>query len=188
MLTFEDCLGLCALTAEEIATIARHEHLPELVALELGANLARTSRGRRVIADMIRGDIAVAEEQGDPRESARLALILRQFLYGGTAGEADGTLEQRIRALGFDGDTAPWVQRRVEAYLTAMGRVLGVEIAGLQDHFPLEMLAAETRCAACAATSRCRRFLAGAADEPREFCPNAEMLTHLRATAVPEAP
>ena len=33
MLTYKDCLKLCGLTAEEIAAIARHEHLPEIVAL-----------------------------------------------------------------------------------------------------------------------------------------------------------
>lgn len=184
MLTFEDCVGLCGLTAEEIAAIARHEHLPEIVALELGASLARTPRGKRAVADMIRDDIAVADGKGDTHEAARLGLVLRQFVDGGTAGAADRDLEHRLRALGFDGDAAAWVRRRVESYMAAMGRVFGVEVTGLRRRFPLEMLAAETRCAACEATARCRRFLAGTDDEPREFCPNAGMLAQIRATVV----
>ena len=41
MLTFEDCLELCALSDEEIRAIAEHEHTPEIVALELGDFLIR---------------------------------------------------------------------------------------------------------------------------------------------------
>ena len=41
VLTFEDCLGLCELTEEEIRAIAEHEHLPQIVALELGNYLMR---------------------------------------------------------------------------------------------------------------------------------------------------
>ena len=87
------------------------------------------------------------------------------------------TLELRIHALGFDATVAPWVRRRVEAYLTAMLRHFGLDYARLQSRFRLELLAAETRCAACRETTRCRRFLAGAAagDTPQGFCPNASL-------------
>jgi hypothetical protein len=47
MLTYDDCVGLCGLRPEEIDAIARHEHLPEIVALEMGACLAETPQGRR---------------------------------------------------------------------------------------------------------------------------------------------
>ena len=79
MLTYEDCLGLCELTADEIAAIARHEHLPEIVALELGAHLAHSPQGRRTIRNMIEDDVAVARERGDSTEAARLNLVLREF-------------------------------------------------------------------------------------------------------------
>ena len=36
MLTYQDCVGLCELSEAEIRAIAEHEHLPEVVALELG--------------------------------------------------------------------------------------------------------------------------------------------------------
>jgi hypothetical protein len=33
MLTYDDCLALSGLTTEEVAAIAAHEHVPEIVAL-----------------------------------------------------------------------------------------------------------------------------------------------------------
>ena len=98
MLTYEDCLGLCELSADEIAAIARHEHLPEIVALELGAHLVRSPQGRRTILAMIEDDIAMARERGDGTEAARLDLMRREF---GAGHAMEGTLEQRVRALGF---------------------------------------------------------------------------------------
>jgi hypothetical protein len=163
MLTYEDCLGLSELSADEIAAIARHEHLPEIVALELGAHLARSPQGRRTIRSMIEDDIAVARNRGDCMEAARLDLVLREF---GRERAAEGILVQRVRALGFDLAAAPWVRRRVQAYLAAMGRKFGLAIAGLRERFPLEFLAAETWCAACGEIARCRRFLAGDIRDP----------------------
>ena len=40
MITIEDCLALSDLTEEEIDAIAEHEHLPEIIAAELGNYLA----------------------------------------------------------------------------------------------------------------------------------------------------
>jgi len=36
MLTREDCLALCELSEDEVAAIAEHEHVPEIVAMEMG--------------------------------------------------------------------------------------------------------------------------------------------------------
>lgn len=64
MLAYDDCVALCRLAAEEIAAIARHEHLPEIVALELASYLAATRDGRRAIEAMIRNDVAAARNRG----------------------------------------------------------------------------------------------------------------------------
>ncbi|HNX49668.1 MAG TPA: hypothetical protein PKL08_05860 [Thermoanaerobaculaceae bacterium] len=40
MLTYEDCVGLTDLEEEEIEAISQHEHVPEMVAAELGCCLA----------------------------------------------------------------------------------------------------------------------------------------------------
>ena len=61
MLTFEDCLGLSGLTEKEIDAIAQHEHLPEIVALELGNYLLHQPDGAPKIRRMILDDIADAE-------------------------------------------------------------------------------------------------------------------------------
>ena len=80
MLTWEDCLGLCELTEAEIAAIARHEHLPEMAALELGQYLCRTHDGRLAIRRMILDDIDGALAAGDLLRTLRLKLALRHFV------------------------------------------------------------------------------------------------------------
>jgi hypothetical protein len=42
VLSYEDCVGLSGLAPDEIAAIARHEHVPEIVAAEVGASLSGT--------------------------------------------------------------------------------------------------------------------------------------------------
>lgn len=184
MVTYEDCLGFCELTADQIAAIARHEHLPEMLALELGAHLCATPKGRRAIRRMILEDIDEARRRGRAAEAAELQRALQGFAeaFPEQTPPAGMTLEQRVRALGCDAEAAPWVARRVETYLATMARRFGVEIRELEERDRLELLAAETRCAACAETARCRRFLAGAApeDAPEAFCPNAGLLAELR--------
>lgn len=53
MLSYEDCVGLSGLTAEEVAAIARREHVPEIVALEMAVSLSATVEGERLIRRMI---------------------------------------------------------------------------------------------------------------------------------------
>jgi hypothetical protein len=77
-------------------------------------------------------------------------------------------LAQRLQALG-----RPDVMARVEADMGAMLRRHGLDLATLREAAPLEALAAATCCGACGELERCRSFLAGAADRPAEFCPNA---------------
>jgi hypothetical protein len=49
MLSYIDCAGMSELTADEIAAVARHMQVPEIIAVEIGANLCRTARGRDLI-------------------------------------------------------------------------------------------------------------------------------------------
>ena len=76
MLTFEDCLGLCDLTEEEVLAIAEHEHLPEMAALELGNYLVHRPDGEACIRAMIVDDIARAS----PERALALKLVLRNFV------------------------------------------------------------------------------------------------------------
>jgi hypothetical protein len=92
-------------------------------------------------------------------------------------------LERRVQALGADSVAARWISARVGAYLQAMLRRFGLSHARARQRFPLELLTAEARCATCGETARCRRFLAGMAgpaEHPSTFCPNASLFRQLR--------
>jgi hypothetical protein len=80
VLTFEDCLGLCQLSEEEIRAIAEHEHLPQIVALELGNYLMRGPDGELLVSHMFVDDIRAAERRGDLVHAAQLKKALRHFI------------------------------------------------------------------------------------------------------------
>ena len=80
MLTLEDCIVFSDLTEAEVEAIAEHEHLPEVIAAELGHYLIHTAAGQRAIKDIIRDDILAAQARGDFRHSAKLKLVLRHFI------------------------------------------------------------------------------------------------------------
>ena len=80
MLTYEDCLGLCELTEDEIRAIAEHEHLPEIVALELGNSLIRGPDGELLVSRMLIEDIRAAQQRGDLVHASKLKRTLRHFI------------------------------------------------------------------------------------------------------------
>ena len=80
MLTFEDCLALCGCDEDEILAIAEHEHIPEMVALELSEYLVHDKQGVPMISHMILDDIAEARAAGDGDRVKRLQLVLRHFV------------------------------------------------------------------------------------------------------------
>jgi len=80
MLTFEDCVALSGLTAEEIAAIAQHEHIPELAAAEMGNYLCRSPSGELRIKRMIVEDIEAASTAGRVDRVVALRLVLRHFV------------------------------------------------------------------------------------------------------------
>jgi len=87
MLTFEDCLELSGLTAEEIAAIAKHENIPELAAAEMGNYLCRTPDGELRIKRMIVEDIAAACAAGRFDRAAALKLVLCHFVEHHPGGD-----------------------------------------------------------------------------------------------------
>jgi len=91
MLSFEDCLALCNLAEEEIEAIAEHEHLPEIVAAELGTYLQRHPDGSVRISTMIREDLEVAMARGDAERASRLVSFLSHYVetHGGGALKKD---------------------------------------------------------------------------------------------------
>ena len=80
MLTFDDCVALCELTEEEIAAIAEHEHLPMIVAAELGNYLIHGADGALRVKRIILDDLQAASRTGDVRHALTLKLVLRHFV------------------------------------------------------------------------------------------------------------
>ena len=80
MLTFDDCVALCELTEEEIAAIAEHEHLPMIVAAELGNYLIQGPDGALRIKRIILDDLMTADRAGDKSRALTLKLVLRHFV------------------------------------------------------------------------------------------------------------
>ena len=80
MLTYEDCLGLCDLSEDEIRAIAEHEHLAEIAALELGQYLIHAPDGDLKIRRMILDDIAAAEARGDFAHALALKATMKHFI------------------------------------------------------------------------------------------------------------
>lgn len=80
MLTWTDCVDLSELSEDEIDAIAQHEHVPEMIALEMGNYLIHTPAGERRVKAMIRDDIRLAESEGKADRVAMLRLVLRHYL------------------------------------------------------------------------------------------------------------
>jgi hypothetical protein len=71
---------------EEILAIAEHEHVPELVAVELGAYLVQTPSGEKRIKRMICDDIEEARAKGDRKRVATLKMVLKHYVQHHACG------------------------------------------------------------------------------------------------------
>lgn len=80
MIALEDCVAFCGLTAEEVAAIAEHEHLPEVAAAALAQYLLNADHGPEQIRDMIRDDIRAAIAAGEAAHARALIGALHHFL------------------------------------------------------------------------------------------------------------
>ena len=80
MLSIQDCIELSDLTEDEILAIAEHEHIPEMIAVEMGCYLVHTAEGEKRIKRMIVDDIEAARRRGDRKRVATLKLVLRHYL------------------------------------------------------------------------------------------------------------
>jgi len=79
MLTFTGCIELSGLCESEIAAIAAHEHVPEIVACEIAYYLTRCPEGARCIETMIKDDIRAAEARGQIARARQLQAVLEHF-------------------------------------------------------------------------------------------------------------
>lgn len=80
MLSIEDCIALSELSKEEVAAIAEHEHVPDIVAAEIGSYLVQMPGGTACIRRYILDDIEAARNRRDFRRAAALKLVLHHFV------------------------------------------------------------------------------------------------------------
>jgi hypothetical protein len=80
MLTLDDCIALSELRPDEVAAIAEVEHLPSIIAAELGCYLMHLPDGACRVRALIRDDIAEARDAHDFARAARLRLCLQRFV------------------------------------------------------------------------------------------------------------
>lgn len=81
MLSLEDCLEFCDLEQDEVAAIAEHEHVPTIVAAELGCELLKSEAGVARLHTMILDDIQVALARGHTEHAGELVSTYRHFQH-----------------------------------------------------------------------------------------------------------
>lgn len=79
-LSLQDCIALSDLTKAEVEAVAEHEHIPDIVAVELGNYLVHDPRGAPELKRMIVDDIEAARRRGDLDHCLRLRLVLHHFI------------------------------------------------------------------------------------------------------------
>lgn len=79
MLCLEDCLDFCELEPDEVEAIAEHEHIPPIVAAELGCQLLKSDDGVARLHVMMLDDIQIALSRGRVTHANQLADTYRNF-------------------------------------------------------------------------------------------------------------
>ena len=91
MLTFQDCIDMTALSEGEVDAIARHEHVPALIALELGNHLLETHEGAVRFREFIVYNLLRAQGRSDCAACAKFGRVLGHYLEAHRdCREADG--------------------------------------------------------------------------------------------------
>jgi hypothetical protein len=76
MLSLKDCLDMSEVSDAELGVISRHEHVPPIVALELGQELIQSPAGLDRLRRFIVDEIARARRRGRCRDCERFCEVL----------------------------------------------------------------------------------------------------------------
>ena len=79
MLTYEECLELSDLTADEVSAIAEHEHMDPMIAMALGHYMI-THDGEQKIKRIIMDDIEKAQQLRNFAHAEVLQKVLQHFI------------------------------------------------------------------------------------------------------------
>ena len=79
MLSLDDCIAMSGLTEEEVAIVAEHEHLPMIIAVELGYTLLKTPKGVFTLRCYIAEALEHAKLAGDRDKAKDVDRVLTRF-------------------------------------------------------------------------------------------------------------
>src|SRR3974390_1294701 len=80
MISLDDCIAMCGLSAEQVAAIAEHERIPEILAAAMADQLLHQVGGLKRIAEMMLDDINIARSSGHADQASKLDDALAHFL------------------------------------------------------------------------------------------------------------
>jgi hypothetical protein len=80
MISINECIAICGLDRNEIAAIAKHEHVPEVAASALANYLLHHEGDEIEIRQMMTEDLHAAIEDGRLQHASELFMALREFL------------------------------------------------------------------------------------------------------------
>ena len=119
MISLEDCIALCGLTAQEVRALAEHEHIADIHAAALAQCLLGQPEGCRKIGAMIADDVNWAILRGDRGHADELCPALPP-----TARKIHWPLTDPAKATGSEAEimaafraTRDEVERRVRKLL-----------------------------------------------------------------------
>lgn len=79
MLSLQECIDFSDLSEDEIEAIAEHEHVPEIVAAEIGSSLLQTNSGVCLIKLYLLENIEHARSRRQFDKARRLEKLYRRF-------------------------------------------------------------------------------------------------------------
>ena len=79
MLSITDCVGMCGLTDDELQVLVEHEHVPLIVAAELGAELLKSAKGTWQLRGYLLEALEVSVARGDVAREQHLRSVLGAF-------------------------------------------------------------------------------------------------------------
>lgn len=80
MLSLGECMDFCGLDGDEVEGIAKHEHVPLIVAAELGYQMLQTEEGVAALRAMLLDNIEIARCRGETARAEEYARIYRHFV------------------------------------------------------------------------------------------------------------
>ena len=80
MLSLDECMDFCGLDSDAVEGIADHEHLPLIVAAELGYQMLQTTEGVAALQAMLLDNIEIARCRGETARADEYAKIYRHFV------------------------------------------------------------------------------------------------------------